>query len=288
MWPYHIDLLAITKLFKWRMLITWLLVIAENVLLALIPLFIGMSIDDLLAGDTYSLQLLAVVLGSITIVSVARRLYDTRVYGHIRVELAREINVRLSRLPVSIRNARLEMSRELVDFLEEELPPLFTACIQIIAAIVILFGFSQSLAVSAGVSTILMLMIYSLFHQRFIKLNSTLNEQKEKQIHILHNRNPRQLLAHLKRLCQREIQLSDSEAILYGVIFLVQFGFIVTNLWLAASLPGISPGSIFSIISYSWEYVEAAIMLPIALQTLSRLHEITARINCIQLTPANQ
>ncbi|MGR5147337.1 ABC transporter six-transmembrane domain-containing protein [Photobacterium alginatilyticum] len=288
MWPYHIDLIAIIKMFKWRMLITWLLVIVENVLLALIPLFIGMSIDGLLAGNIHSLQLLAIVLASITVVSVARRLYDTRAYGQIRVDLAREINIRLSRLPVSIRNARLEMSRELVDFLEEELPPLFTACIQIIASVVILFGFSQSLAVSACISTILMLVMYSLFHQRFIRLNSALNEQKEKQVHILHSRNPRQLLTHLRRLCQREIQLSDAEAILYGVIFLVQFGFIVTNLWLAASLPSITPGSIFSIISYSWEYVESAIMLPVALQTLSRLHEITARINCVQLAPVNK
>jgi len=288
MWPYHIDLTAIIKMFRWQIIITWLLVLVENALLALIPLFIGLSIDGLLASDIQSLQLLALVLVSITIISVVRRLYDTRAYGQIRVELAREIDIRLSHLPVSIRNARLEMSRELVDFLEEDLPPLFTACIQIIVSIIILYGFSQSLALSAGISTILMLLIYSLFHHRFTWLNSAFNEQKEKQIHILHNRNPRQLLTHLRRLCQREIQLSDTEAILYGVIFLLQFAFIITNLCLAASLPIITPGSIFSIISYSWEFVEAAIMLPIALQTLSRLHEITTRINCIQLAPADQ
>lgn len=51
---------------------------------SLIPLFIGLSIDGLLASDIQSLQLLAIVLVSITIISVVRRLYDTRAYGQIR------------------------------------------------------------------------------------------------------------------------------------------------------------------------------------------------------------
>ena len=41
--------------FRWRILITWLLVLIENVLLALLPLFIGRAIDALLDGQAGAL-----------------------------------------------------------------------------------------------------------------------------------------------------------------------------------------------------------------------------------------
>jgi hypothetical protein len=41
----------------------------------------------------------------------------------------------------------------------------------------------------------------------------------------------------------------------------------------------ISLGNIFSIVSYSWEFVEAAVTFPMALQGWSRLSEIIQRLN---------
>ena len=38
-------------------------------------------------------------------------------------------------------------------------------------------------------------------------------------------------------------------------------------------------GQVFSIVTYSLEFVETAVMLPITLQTLSRLTEISQRLN---------
>ena len=72
---------------------------------------------------------------------------------------------------------------------------------------------------------------------------------------------------------------SDTEAVLYGLIFAAISVFIVGNLWLAARLDGLTVGTIFSIVTYSWEYIGAALILPEALQGFTRLNEITARIN---------
>ena len=60
---------------------------------------------------------------------------------------------------------------------------------------------------------------------------------------------------------------------------MLQIAFIVHNLYVGAQLPGVTAGTIFSIATYSWEYVEAALLLPIALQDWSRLSEITSRLN---------
>jgi hypothetical protein len=73
--------------------------------------------------------------------------------------------------------------------------------------------------------------------------------------------------------------LSDTEAILYGAIFFVLLGMILFNLRVATALPGASAGTIFSVVSYSWEFVESALALPITLQSWTRLSEIMARIN---------
>jgi len=50
-------------------------------------------------------------------------------------------------------------------------------------------------------------------------------------------------------------------------------------LWFGAALLDATAGFIFSIVHYSWPYVESLVMLPLTLQSLSRLREITYRIN---------
>ena len=76
-----------------------------------------------------------------------------------------------------------------------------------------------------------------------------------------------------------EVQLSDTEAVLYGAIFIVLLSLILFNLWFAATELGTTVGTIFSIISYSWEFVDSALALPMTLQSWSRLSEIMRRLN---------
>lgn len=59
-------------------------VMVENLLIAMVPLLIGLSIDGFLAGRQDDLAVVLVLLGAI---AVGKRLYDTRVYGMIRVRL---------------------------------------------------------------------------------------------------------------------------------------------------------------------------------------------------------
>ena len=73
--------------------------------------------------------------------------------------------------------------------------------------------------------------------------------------------------------------MSDTEAILYSVVFVGMFAFILTNLWLASTIPAITAGVIFAILSYSWELVESGIALPVVMQQWSRLSEIRERLN---------
>lgn len=279
------ELLTIRTLLRsyfGRISVTWLLTLIETALMTLIPLFIGFAIDGLLGGDLESLWRLATVLGALIVASVVRRVYDTRAYGTIRVDLGEELIARSGQIRISSQHARLGMARELVDFLEEQVPALMNSVVQLVISFVVLFLFDPMLAYAALGAAVLMIVIYGLFHRRFYRLNADHNQQTEKQVGILEAKMPDKLSGHLQRIRRIEVKLSDTEAYVYGAIFIVLLGFILFNLWFAAINMTTTAGTIFAIISYSWEFVESALILPATLQNWSRLSEIMQRINHAQ------
>ena len=274
-----LTVLALLRAFRWRISLTWLLIFIEVALTALVPLLIGFAIDGLLANEMVPLFQLIAILVVLIVVGVIRRAYDTRVFGNMRVEMGKIQAARAANLSISTLNAQLGMGRELADFLEGDLPLAMTSLVQLIISVVILYAFDPMLAL-AGVSAVAaMLAIYSLLHRRFYRLNGQLNQQTERQVGILETRKPQSLSTHLTRLRQIEVRTSDTESIVYGVIFVVLLGLVVFNLWYATASLTITSGTIFSIVTYSWELVYAALAFPMALQGWSRLSEIMRRIN---------
>jgi hypothetical protein len=171
------------------------------------------------------------------------------------------------------------MGRELADFLEADLPLAMTSFVQLIISLIVLYIFDPMLALAGASSVAIMLAIYSLSHVRFYRLNGQLNQQTEQQVGILETRKPQRLRTHLTRLRGIEVRISDTESIIYGGIFVVLLGLVVFNLWYATANLSITSGTIFSIVTYSWELVDAALAFPMALQGWSRLSEIMQRIN---------
>ncbi len=264
----------------WRRIgLTWLILIVETTLFALIPLMIGRAIDGLLSGNLAQLWELATLMFTLLFVAVGRRVYDTRAYGSIRVALGNQLNRRYPFLPVSSHSARQDMARELVDFLELQAPQLLTALVQIATALILLWLFHPWLAGSAVIAAVVMVTIYGFAHRRFYRLNSNLNQQKERQVHILTAGRGLSFARHLRALRRHEVRLSDTEAVVYGFIYAGLMAFLLFNLWFAAQLIAPSAGDIFSIVTYSTTFLEASIALPVAFQAMTRLSEISSRIN---------
>ncbi|MEM9199262.1 MAG: ABC transporter six-transmembrane domain-containing protein [Pseudomonadota bacterium] len=275
----HLGLGQILRRFRGRIAVTWALVILENAAIALIPLQLGLAIDGVLGGSGLALAGLFGLLALLAALSVGRRIYDTRAYSAIRVHLGGALNRQRRSLPVGTRTVRIDLARELVDFLEHALPEFFTAAIQLLVALVVFWVFDWRLLAAALIMTAVVGGFYSLFHRRFFRLNAALNAQKERQVDTLALGLPSRLVGHLRALRRVEIRLSDTEAVLYGSVFVLQSGFLVFATWFAARILDASAGEIFAIVTYAWAFVEASFSLPAALQDLTRLGEITARIN---------
>ena len=276
---HPLTISTLFRVYRGRIALTLAIIVAETGLLTLIPLFIGFAIDDLLAGGITAFWQLAGIMALLIGLAVIRRVYDTRVYGAIRVDMGNAQVKRSTDLQVSTLNARLAMGRELVDFLEETLPVAVAAAVQLVISVAILYAFSPHLALAAAGATLGMICIYAVFHSSFYRLNGDLNHQTEKQVSLLEQRSLRPMHAHLLRLRSLEVRLSDTEAVLYGAIFVVLLGMILFNLQMATGLPDVTAGTIFSVISYSWEFADSALALPMTLQSWTRLSEIMGRIN---------
>ena len=274
-----LTIAALLRAFPFRISLTWIMTLGETALMALIPLFIGFAIDGLLSGSPRELMHLGALFVVLIVLAVMRRLYDTRVYSAIRVDLGRAQTVRGENLSLSKLNARIAMGRELVQFLEETLPMVMTGLTQLVIAVVILFTFSPLLALAAGLAAVGSLLVYAFFHGRFYRLNAALNHQTEKQVGILEKRKLPFTTVHFLRLRQAEVRISDSEALLYGLIFTLLLALILFNIWHATTALSATTGAIFAIISYSWDFVDGAVTLPVTLQNWTRLSEIMRRIN---------
>lgn len=275
----RLSLSSLARVF-WRPIsLTWILTLLETALLVALPLLIGRAIDGLLSSDSTPFLFLLGTMAALLLVAVGRRVYDTRVYGTIRVELGTQLVSRANSGSVSAVNAHLDMSSELVQFLELELPQLMGALINLLFAVSVLLFFHGILALSVLVSITVLLLIYGAFSSRFFTLNRVINQQTEQQVTVLAAGSKPGLLNHLTALRQQAVRLSDTEALVYGLIFLVLMSMLGFNLWFAATQIGATPGQIFSIVTYSLNLMESAVVLPATLQSYTRLAEITERIN---------
>lgn len=279
---------ALLRNFRGAIGVTWLLTLCETAMTALVPLFMGFAIDGLLANDPSSLLTFGVLVGGLIVVGVVRRVFDTRAYGTIRVALGLELAARANGRSISKTNARIGMGRELADFLEERIPELLSSFVQLGVALVILWSFHPALFASSLGAGILTLLIYAAAHQHFFHLNGDLNHQMEQQVEVLSVGSPRGIWIHLTRLRKAEIRISDTEAVVYGAMFMALLGFIVFNLWFAAGTTDITVGRMVTIVLYSWEFLDSALILPTTFQGWTRLSEITSRINSAESTRRNK
>lgn len=279
-----LSLGSILKVFWPQVALTWALTLMETLLLVSLPLLIGFSIDGLLNQHWQPFYVLGITMALLVVISVGRRLFDTRAYGNMRVELGVAVVDKAQGAPVSKVNARLDMSRELITFLETEAPIVIMALLQVVVSLIILFSFHGWLAATAGTATIFALIIYWTASGRFFKLNGDLNSQAEQQVTALESGIRETIVLHLSNLRRHAVRISDTEAVVYGLIFVVLLSMLGINLWFSATQIAASPGQIFSIVTYSYEFIESAVMLPAALQSLTRISEITQRLNQLQQT----
>lgn len=277
----EITLKTLFVRFKWRILLTNLMVFLESILGVLIPLFIGLAINDLLDQSFRGVIYLIVVSLSSVAVGSIRRVYDTRTYSRIYQIVAPEMVAKEQQADSSVSKiiARTTLLAEIVAFLEWSVPAVVGAAVYLIATLVIIAGLNLNVFFASLLVLLLTFVVYVKTGKINFKLNENYNDQLEKEVNALESRDYSFIQDYYRTLMRWNVKLADLGTFNYLIVMLGTTALLVYTP-IAVIKGGIYYyGLVFSAVLYVFEFVAALIALPDHIEQVIRLNEISSRLS---------
>src|SRR3954471_941124 len=258
------------------------LTLAENGLNILYPFLTGIAIDALLAGRWVGMTPLLIAWTVHLAVGLFRHVYDTRVFTLVYADLAADLVERQRAQGTNAAHlaARVALSREIVDFLQVEVPSVAASVVHFVGAVAMLCV----LNLWVGALTLVALVPMSLFTLWFsrvsLRLNAALNDRLEREVELVSGGSITGVRRHFAhRLRFWRVRISDAEAKVWGGIEVVQIGLTLATLAvLAREGSGVTAGAIYAVLAYVWSYGESVNDLPTVVQKVSRLKDVALRL----------
>lgn len=264
-----------------KLALTFSLVLAENALFLLYPIFAGFAINKILNGETVSAMIYAVMVIAGWVLGATRRRVDTQVFAGIYANLAVNVvlNERKAGQDGAVTAARVTLSREFVDFFEEHFPILFTSAISIAGAAAMLLLIEPVV----GLSCVLTLAIFGLFLPNFIKKNDRLyfrlNNRLEREVERVKNAREYELKRHYGLVSRLRVAISNREAIGYLTIGIAAFIMFSTAIVMLSASQSPNAGHIYSVMTYLWTFAISLDDAPRLIEQFSKLKDIGRRVN---------
>lgn len=266
---------------KRKLLVTYILFSLEMAGSLLRPFFLGMAINDLMKGSYDGLILLSIVHFVWLLMGTARQMYDTRTYSAIYTTLVtRFLSRRYGKTDVSRLSAHSTLSKELVDFLETDLPYVMEAIYNIIGSLILLCFYDSRIVLPCMAILLPVTAISYFYGKKMRRLTRLKNDELEKQVSIISGGNNASIQQHYNKLRKWQIKISDKEAINFGLIellVLIVIGFsllISTNVFGA----GLLAGNLVGIYNYVLRFVSGLDSIPYTVQRITALNDIARRI----------
>jgi ABC-type multidrug transport system fused ATPase/permease subunit len=266
--------------YRGRILVTYIVTLAENLFELFYPSLTGLAVNGLLKHDFTGLELLLGVWFAHTATGVFRQSYDTRVFSSIYTDLATRTVSEQETMGVSTSQivARSSLSREFVNFFERDIPATVNSVFGLLGALVLLFFYDVWSAVFCLMLLVPLAILNRRYSKRTLKLNTRLNDQLEREVTVLTRRMPSRVFGHYRLLAKWRIRLSDAEAMNWGVMELFSIALSAAVIIRISSLPHIAPGTIYAMLAYLWNFIASLNHVPALVQQLSRLKDIARRM----------
>lgn len=279
---FKITLLGkLIKEYRLKLFITYTLFSLEMLGSLLRPFFLGVAVNDLIKGTYHGLIILSVVHLCWLIIGTIRHMYDTRTFSSIYTSLVtRFLSRRYGNTEISKLSAHSTLSRELVDFLEADLPYMIEAFYNIIGSLVLLY-FYESSVVLICFAILLPVIVTSYFYgKKMNRLSQLKNDELEKQVSVISIGNKDSIQRHYNKLRNLQIKISDKEAWNFGMIEILVLIVIGCSLILSSKMFGtmVLAGNLIGIYNYILKFVSGLDTIPYAVQRFSLLKDIVKRI----------
>ncbi len=269
---------TIFKKYRFNFCVTLFLVLLESALAVMFPISIGHAIDSVIDRSNFGIIQLGLLGLTALIVGVGRRVYDSRFYAKIYQDMGSNIISSMENDLPSKKTARLNMIRELVEFLENSLPELLNTIIGLLGVVIILFALNIKVFTGAIIVTCIIFLVYWSSRKKTLMYNKSTNDVLERQVDVISCNNEVMLQNHLKEIMSWNIKLSDLEAINFSLSWLLVMAFLIMSIIIAMSDGIMEYGMLFALVMYVFQYIESIINLPYFYQNWLRLREVIDRL----------
>ncbi len=273
-------LCTLGKRYKWPLLKTYALTLTETVCNLLYPSLTGIAVDGLMAHKPLLALPLAVFWLFHMVVGLTRHIYDssvfTTIYGHMATELvARQ---RASGALDTHVIARVSLSRELIAFLENEVPAIARGSIALVGAIIMMAVYDPVVAGMACVVLMPIFIVSRWFSGLSLRFNGALNDRLEQEPAIVSTGHSKHIAKHFSRVRFWRMNISRAEAGTWSIIECAALLLTMGTLFRLTSRDHISAGAIYAVLAYVWSFYESIDDLPNIIQNVSRIRDISERI----------
>jgi ABC-type multidrug transport system fused ATPase/permease subunit len=272
------------KLFQthWRAIsLTYGLTVSEKLCLLTLPAMIGLAIDDLLKGMLHGLISLLIIWFVQLILCFVRQRYDTRIFSDIYAGVASRTALLQTEQGhgVSKVSARVELARDLVNFLEFEVPAIFRNLTAVFGSLILLFTYDREAGWMAALVLVPMLIANKWYWSQAQRLNRGLNNQIEREVDILQNARSNSIERHFQLLRRWKVALSDAQNLTWVVTELATIVALVCMLWDFTHSPAFSAGAAYAMLAYMRDYVDGLNDAPYVVNSFARMRDTLGRLS---------
>lgn len=268
------------RLHRLKFLITYSFTITENVISLSIPYFTGLAINDALEGRFLGLIYYAGLWTVHGLTHVVRQTYNIRTFSKIYRDVA--VNVVRDQKDRGIETskiiARSGLSREFVDFFERNVPDIINTLFKSLGALGMLIMFDWGIVVFCIILLLPLYVINKRYAKKSLDLNSGINDQYEKEVGVLTRNDPADVWDHYNALRNWRIKIIDTQVINWATMELFIIIIACMIIIRAGALGLYAAGTIYSIISYMWNFIYSLDKVPALVQQISRLKDIKRRM----------
>ncbi|MCP3804591.1 ABC transporter six-transmembrane domain-containing protein [Allokutzneria sp. A3M-2-11 16] len=262
---------------RWRIAATYTLSLGVLGLETAVPLTTGLAIDGLLAKDFTALIPLAAVYLTLTVVGVARQLYDTRLFARMYADVVVDMIDRRQDSSTAVLSGRAALARELVDFLEHDIPGAITSALGCVASLVLLAGYQPA---AGGLAALLLVPVTVLswrFGRRSAEINGALNDAAEREVDVIAERDRTKVRTHFSQIVGLRIQLSDAEARTWGSTEICTMLAAIATLVLLTKEPVVAVGTIYAALAYLFNFARGLDVLPWTVERTVQAFDVVRR-----------
>lgn len=274
------DLRSLLKPFRPAIAFTYGLTLTEKACQLAYPALTGVAVDQLLIKNYQGIAILISVWMFHAVLSYFRLRYDTRVFTRIYSEVASTVIVaqQAEGEELSEVSARAELSREIVDFFEHDLPTIAHDFVMILGSLWMLFVYDPFAGAVGCAILVPVLIANKIYASKSARLNRGLNDQIEREVRTLEEASPKYILRHFRLLSRWKVALSDAEAttwLVTEVTTIIALIFILVHYTRGGDA---SAGSIYAIIAYTYDYLDGLIDVPVVVNNIVRIQDIRERL----------